>query len=260
MVSGAVLRRARYSFRTFRTYYFGLSELRNLIVDSSLVLPYVGNSGTSHVPQPMLRCPLCFAISLDKGAQRLYNTVLWESDGYAVVPAVGPLQVGHVMVVSRAHKPSLASLGSRLIREYDVIAKLMRAVHAYAGAVEIEHGAIDRRAAGACIEHAHVHWLPADNGIANRIAEALSTEGSIVSGVEEVARATGEYIFLRGPGGALVYNVKSLPTQFIRQIACRDERPDEWDWAVHPRIEVVNATVNLWKRDITPLLASTQTS
>jgi len=42
-----------------------------------------------------------------------YNTLLTSSDHFVVLPALGPLVKGHVLVVSRAHMPSLASLGEQ---------------------------------------------------------------------------------------------------------------------------------------------------
>lgn len=56
-------------------------------------------------------CTLCRIVDERRGAQRpLYDTHLLETPTFVVIPAVGPVRPGHVMVVSRSHIPNLASM------------------------------------------------------------------------------------------------------------------------------------------------------
>ena len=64
-------------------------------------------------------CALCSAVA---DATRytepfLYNSKLFESDRFVVVPSLGPLVPGHVMIVSKEHRESLASVGPAALKD-----------------------------------------------------------------------------------------------------------------------------------------------
>jgi len=81
-----------------------------------------------------------------------YNTLLTSSDHFVVLPALGPLVKGHVLVVSRAHMPSLASLGEQAISEFQEVVAAVRARYGTLGMdmLEAEHGSTANRRGGGC--------------------------------------------------------------------------------------------------------------
>ena len=73
-------------------------------------------------------CRLCATVA---GRQATYsrrnieNTILLKTQNFIVVPALGPLISGHVLIVSTLHFPSIASMGIEAIVEYEKIVGLL---------------------------------------------------------------------------------------------------------------------------------------
>jgi hypothetical protein len=56
------------------------------------------------------------------------------------------------------------------------------------------------------------------------------------------------YIFLRGDDGQVrIYDGRDVPSQYIRRRITNHFRRDDWDWAVFPRLDVIEQTIALWK-------------
>src|SRR5690242_1505151 len=51
------------------------------------------------------------------GSSRLENSELLNSEHFVLMPALGPLVPGHVLIVSRDHALSLAALGTSVLTE-----------------------------------------------------------------------------------------------------------------------------------------------
>ena len=57
-------------------------------------------------------CRLCDALTnpIYDGHFRPCNTILYKTSHFAVIPTIGPLVRGHVLIVSKAHTLSLATI------------------------------------------------------------------------------------------------------------------------------------------------------
>lgn len=112
-------------------------------------------------------CALCRALGRDTcladSFPRPENTPLMVTEQFVVIPCIGPLAIGHVMVVSRKHFPSLAAMGPNAVREYDTIVAAVKGMDAYQGTnlLEAEHGATESDSGGACVSHTHLQLIPA---------------------------------------------------------------------------------------------------
>ena len=105
---------------------------------------------------------------------QLENTLIAKSENFLLIPCIGPMVVGHAIVVSRNHHPSLASMGSNAIAEYDQFVKeLTRGTTDW---LEFEHGATNDNCAGACVVHTHIHLVP---GLSSYVTiHALASDGA----------------------------------------------------------------------------------
>jgi diadenosine tetraphosphate (Ap4A) HIT family hydrolase len=77
-----------------------------------------------------------------------------------VIPSLGPVTAGHVMVVSRSHAPNLAAMGPSVIDEYNALVESISARPGFGDLLEGEHGAAADSPGGACITHTHVNLIP----------------------------------------------------------------------------------------------------
>jgi diadenosine tetraphosphate (Ap4A) HIT family hydrolase len=109
-------------------------------------------------------CKLCRALAnaTREAEPSVCNARLLETPQFIAMPSLGPLVRGQVMVVSKIHAESLASMGSDALGEYDALALRLRKAASLLGAnpLEAEHGSTAGDKAGACVVHTHVHWLP----------------------------------------------------------------------------------------------------
>ena len=106
-------------------------------------------------------CRLCDALQHAQGRDRPCDTVLLETAGFVLLPAIGPLARGHALITSKEHWPSLASMPLQAIREYDNLAHVLATVRAISGDVlEAEHGSTSDCTAGACVAHTHINLIP----------------------------------------------------------------------------------------------------
>ncbi len=129
-------------------------------------------------------CVFCEALTNRKSA--LENTELLGSQHFVVIPALGPLTVGHAMIVSRKHYPSLASLGATGLSEYqDLVNQLRRSAPSLLGSsLEAEHGGTHLDPAGACIAHAHINLVPSSDHLADMLDGKLEPISGVATLME----------------------------------------------------------------------------
>lgn len=198
---------------------------------------------TTHSP-----CRLCRALEPSE-EPAIENTILFQSKRFVVLPALGPLSLGHVHVVSREHFPNLGSMGPDAIAEYEQIAEHLRHRPLFSkGFVEAEHGATDEASkGGACVIHTHVHWIP---GFHECYSEIIANCDNVaeLSSLADLARIVGPYIFVRTLTDPIaVFDARGLPSQFLRGRLCACHDRDDRDWKQALRPDLVEATVSQWQ-------------
>lgn len=197
------------------------------------------------------RCNLCLASSGTEGnvgRVKLENSQLYSTANFVVLPALGPLEPGHIIVASRRHYPSLAFMGMSAILEYQKMTKyLINHQPFYAkGYLEVEHGSTENECAGSCIPHTHVHWIPGFGEF------AAILEGSLprLAGVSKLSDLDGirtPYIYINGEGDfPRFYQAFGVEPQFIRQRLCEEIGLEDWDWRLNPNFEWIRKTISFW--------------
>lgn len=145
-------------------------------------------------------------ISLSIGEQRYVRRVPLETAVCAVIPSLGPIAPGHSLVCPKRHVRSMARLESDEAREAwefravacEVLRRMTSApVHIF------EHGAARCGGRTLCtVDHAHLHLLPADVDVVDRLASELPWRG-VEPCLEAIAAAVGdgEYLYYETPDG-----------------------------------------------------------
>ena len=196
-------------------------------------------------------CALCLAVadSIHGEKAEVHNRRLLETQHFIVLPSVGPLVPGQVMVVSKAHSASLASMGTDAIREYESLAvRLREAPFLRDGSpLEAEHGSTDDDKAGACVIHTHIHWMPGMGQFWQQFEERLPRRSEKC--LQEVSRKGGAYIFARAGGIQALFEAHGLRSQTIRGILCDLLDRDDIDWMQALRMNWVEETVDAWLKD-----------
>lgn len=197
-----------------------------------------------------MQCLLCDALTNGATPEaEAFNRPLFESDEYVVIPALGPLLPGHVMVVSKRHFASLASMGPGGIASYEKIFEELRRLwpEFMYDALEAEHGGVTSVKNGPCIMHTHVNIIPG----AGRFLKIL--DGKLprldIKDLSSISDVTTPYFYMRANGETVLYNGNQGQSQIVRRLILERLNQDDWNWAVYPRMDMVNETIKLWSEN-----------
>jgi ATP adenylyltransferase len=209
----------------------------------------------------MSTCQLC-----DIDSKETWNTPLMESRNFRVLPSLGALVEGWVLLVPKTHFLSMGTLPTSLVPEMEnfkgAVARRLRRIY---GAVSVfEHGpGDDQRKVGCGVDHAHLHMVPIDFDLLTAVTPFLPSDSRLedasFADCQLAAHAGDDYLYLEQPlGKGQIVRHQGLGSQlFRRAIAARLGAPSEFNWRTHPQIENVDATIRAFAdegRSGTPLL------
>ncbi len=186
--------------------------------------------------------------------------VLWESDDWLIIPTIGPLTPGHVMLVPRGHNFSILGCPSEILPEGQWLLERcsLKLRHLYQQAIVVfEHGmtADQRKTCGACIEHAHLHIAPGPPSFVSSLTLDCSgwhSAASFSALVSPVGNWPYIMVGLAQPDTRFWARqcVAPVPSQFLRRVFAEQlDKDGEWDWRKNPNTNAFLKTINDWKRD-----------
>lgn len=170
------------------------------------------------------------------------NKALRTTSNFVVMPALGPLSVGHVMAVTREHSTGLLQATPRILSEYETLSGDLRDYCAVRGLslLEAEHGGAGQSQLGPCVAHTHIHLLPGHG----QLVDVLS--GEYPAAAESWARHASAYMWLRNGGTTFIHNAEHARGQALRRALAGAIGVEVWDWAIDPAWETISETVAFW--------------
>jgi diadenosine tetraphosphate (Ap4A) HIT family hydrolase len=199
------------------------------------------------------QCRLCDALGAP-GNKAHENTILMETDHFAVMPTLGQFVEGWLMIAAKRHTRCSREHGQQEIDELErLLAKAQHIIQTtYGPTIVFEHGpsCVPSRHAGCSVEHTHVHIAPCTQINAFNQKIAFPRIGQCT--LSEIPRATPaeDCGYLMASTAEYntrfnVYRVESpAPRQYLRQIlAVVTNRAPLWDWRASPCRENIERTV-----------------
>jgi diadenosine tetraphosphate (Ap4A) HIT family hydrolase len=190
------------------------------------------------------------ALAESKSPQaRAENTALARTENFCVIPASGPLVLGHVMAISQSHTEHLSNVNEGTLIEYQELRTRAEAKLLASGLdlLEIEHGSTSQNYAGGCIVHTHLHWLPGLGEVAEEFERRLPLIGELGS-LAELRQIDEPYLLVRKSGTPyFLYSAKNLPSQYSRRIVAAHLNLESWDWVVSNNSGLVLETIEFWR-------------
>jgi ATP adenylyltransferase len=174
-----------------------------------------------------------------------------ESESFAVIPSIGPLVEGHVLLCPKQHFKSFAQMPTMLEDEFAIIKKRLSAIltRTYRHRIHyFEHGSAKAAEQPMCtVEHAHLHLVPTDIQIWPTIQHQFEWR-RIESNITDLSALVGnmEYIWYETPDG-LSFVAKGVEgtfeSQYLRKIFANAAGLGEmWNWREFPRVTVISDT------------------
>lgn len=189
-------------------------------------------------------CALCDQIAGNPAGDLLYGVlggpykrrIILENAHFAVIPSIGPLAVGHVLLVPKTHLRRLADVPFALHSVYESFLTetvslleqtFVTPIHRF------EHGSNTRATKIPCtVAHAHLHLLPARLTLWGRLTEEYEWEQTARAALQR-AVGTGEYLYYESPegrAGVVLERPGGFPSQYLRQLFAEQLGVAEWNW------------------------------
>jgi diadenosine tetraphosphate (Ap4A) HIT family hydrolase len=223
--------------------------------------------GFERTPEPE-HCSLCAELSGEGDplhvrmiASAPPSRVLAETANFVVVPSLGPLATGHVMVVPRRHRLAVLAMPAAQVIECEgLVDRCVRRLKALyrSNVVVFEHGSARGAEgySGACVEHAHLHVVPGPREFVARAQRDFAPWEAAMNLRDLDAPSSDEaYLLVGCDPGRFAYHLHRrpgpVPSQFLRQLyACLVGRSDAWDWRQFPGPDAFLRTMADWTSDL----------
>lgn len=163
------------------------------------------------------------------------NEIIWESENFFLVPSVGQITEGYLLLCTKKHYLGMADIPSEQFIELEAALLKIQTLAAgiYGPSIVWEHGSAGcAKAVGGCLNHAHFNIFPIN---ARKIIEKVSPEFKLkpIKNIPEIKNITGSYIFLKDSDEAcyILTTDGVTPSQYFRQLVARElGREEKWDW------------------------------
>lgn len=188
------------------------------------------------------------------------SRILHETEHWVVVPTIGSIIPGYLLVVSKVHYTSVSAMPDSTYFELNEIIKNIKSLFGILykqKTLVFEHGAISSTNKGpCCVDHAHVHVVPfSDIVIYPTLEKELGPfyyPNSFLEIKKKVNETNLPYLFFQDTDGAQYLTFgESIPSQYLRKfIASYTVYPDRWNWLEYPFLDNIFDTINTFKNRI----------
>jgi diadenosine tetraphosphate (Ap4A) HIT family hydrolase len=174
---------------------------------------------------------------------------LFENDDFVIFPALGSFVEGYLLICPKTHVPSCAALDLEfLVKLEDLLAVTRSILRAHYGpSIAFEHGlaSLSRRAGG-CIDHAHLHIVPAALDVRSILTQEFGTHELVRLSDLVLWRGHAYLLAQNNDGSGAVCDVPDhLPSQFLRRrIATALNLEERWDWGAYLGLTEIRRTLD----------------
>ena len=188
-----------------------------------------------------------------------YNIRLYETENFAVIPSLGSIVEGWLLIIPKKHYLSYGYLSSEeLYKELDDLIVYVGSIvkKAYGEFVIFENGAFcSDKLVGCGVDYAHIHIVP----IKDDLIDIIKTRYNKNYNLEQVksldvsstfVKNSQPYLYYRNQVGcSYITTDPNIPSQLFRKaIAYSRGIENEYDWKYHYFDENIDKTINSYKQ------------
>jgi len=218
--------------------------------DFCIAIQRTGNIG--HTPEYLRHFP--------ESPDATPSRVLSDSSNFAVLPTIGQIVEGYLLLITKTHYASMSHIPIESIGELTSIYIKVRDIleATYGPAVAFEHGPMPvnsenganavAEGGGSCVDHAHIHFLPVNPS--SDFIEKLKQRypWREITEFEQLQRQSQEnipYFFVELPTRErYVFDAPQAPSQFLRRLLAAEAGvPEKWNWRIYPEFERMQSTL-----------------
>jgi ATP adenylyltransferase len=204
-------------------------------------------------------------IKMEKGkfrnyhSKEFYNEILFESESFIVIPTLGSLVEGWLLIVPKNEYLSLQCIDSdSLLSELEELSQSVGefVVKEFGYVTMFEHGAVQPKSTVGCgVDFAHLHLVPINFNLLEGVEKFLDIkyEWKKVSSLKDAIKTSEkgtEYLFLTDHlGNSLITQSEKIQSQLFRKvIAYFLEVPEKFDWKKFHETENVFKTISRFRK------------
>jgi len=180
---------------------------------------------------------------------KITSRKIFETENFVVLPSVGQIVEGYLLIMPKPHFTSMANMDKALFPElehvYSEVDRILKTN--YTTPIFFEHGVCrsEYQYNGSCIDHAHIHAVPAPVDVSDELAKKYKfTKIKKVSELGEIAHDKNYLYVDNGSGNKFIFEANNIQSQLIRYLI--DEKlntPQKGDWFLYSGKEEMLATI-----------------
>lgn len=173
-----------------------------------------------------------------------YDSILYESEHFSVVPSLGSLVEGWVLIIPKEETLNISLLEVTLQNE---LAQLIQEIESFqrslfGDTVIFEHGPANKCSKTGCgVDYAHLHMVPFKKNLIDGIRKFLGlnynwVEIEGISNISKYNKDCLDYLYYRSTDNRhYITFYKEFPSQIFRQVIAHFENiPDRYNWREYP--------------------------
>jgi diadenosine tetraphosphate (Ap4A) HIT family hydrolase len=200
----------------------------------------------------MIGCALCNGLD-PKKQRHVWNEPLVETQNFVVIPSLGALVEGWVLIVPKRHAIAVGALASPLLVElHDLKTNVAAALgeHYQSPVCAFEHGPSHAGCTLGCgVDHAHLHLVPVAFSMRAAVEPYMPHQKQWRPATVEDCRAAFRsgvgYLYFEQPigSGHIATDVNFGSQLFRRAIGTKIGLADQFNWRDYPQIANVETTI-----------------
>ncbi len=166
-----------------------------------------------------------------------WNQVLHETAHFVVLPTLGMLVEGWLLIIPKKEHLNFGELSSTENEDYQQLAGYLHEFYraCYSKPVVFEHGpAMAKTSVGCGVDYAHRHFVPLDFSLIGRAKELVKEHWMCAPDsdiIPELAAKGVSYLHIRESGFDWIAVGEHIGSQVLRKvIAEATNQPEKWDW------------------------------
>lgn len=183
----------------------------------------------------------------------IYNKVIWETKNFKVIPSLGGMVEGWLLVIPKAHYISYGEITDKgLLEELNILLQHTCKVvqKEYGDYIVFEHGAFEKNTKIGCgVDYAHLHIVPVDLNL-EKVKSSLNSldfHWKKVNGIDACSyyiELEQAYLYFQDNYfQSFICTSQKIPSQFFRRIIADNlGKSDKFDWKKYDFLENIEKT------------------
>lgn len=149
------------------------------------------------------------------------EAIVYEDKNVFITADLSPLMIGHFLIVTQDHNNSFANTGLEVLKSLRCgIEFLIDFVYESKSFTFFEHGSVIPNKGGSSIDHAHVHVMPFDIGMAEHVSKdnKFINKSNYAESLHLSYKSGQPYLWIGNQSESFLYEVEEAESQYLRRL------------------------------------------